>query len=326
VGFIATSLAWGKLVGADYRSLQTLSLACFLLLCVVNYAFARRHFGEERACLLAILAGFSPLLMGLSRLAFADSYSALCTTTTLWVFLEVVRDPASRSKRLLFSAVLAWSILVKEPSILVVPGFVLFLFYEKFVRREPHDLLRYSIDFGLAAALVLAALVPAAGGFGKLAETVHAVIVSPSTNRYAQRFGSGPWFRPILDFLLLSPWPTLLATGWFWRTACRLRSDRYERESAYFACVCAGMLLALSFFTKNVRYATALELPIRAFAALLVYDLARQWGVRRAAVYAGIGVALLCLLDLHNFELFWVQHPGADPITQYLVGVRELVP
>src|SRR5689334_18502069 len=62
VGYILTSVAWGKLVGADYRSLQTLSLACFLLLCVVNYAFARRHFDEERACLVAALTAFSPLL------------------------------------------------------------------------------------------------------------------------------------------------------------------------------------------------------------------------------------------------------------------------
>src|SRR5580765_4972934 len=52
IGYILTSVAWGKLVGADYRSLQTLSLACFLLLCVLNYAFARRHFDEERACLV----------------------------------------------------------------------------------------------------------------------------------------------------------------------------------------------------------------------------------------------------------------------------------
>src|SRR6185295_16178838 len=32
VGYIVTSVVWGKLVGADYRSLQTLSLGCFLLL------------------------------------------------------------------------------------------------------------------------------------------------------------------------------------------------------------------------------------------------------------------------------------------------------
>jgi 4-amino-4-deoxy-L-arabinose transferase-like glycosyltransferase len=336
-----TSVAWGKVVGADYRSLQTLSLACFLLLCVLNYAFARRHFDEERACLVAALAGFSPLLMGLSRLAFADSYAALCTTAAIWLFLEVVKDPSSLRKRLLFAAVLAWSVLVKEPSVLVVPGFALFLSYERFVRHEPHDLAARAVDFLAAGAAVLAVLVLAAGGFGTLGSTVHAVIVSPATNRYAQRFGSGPWFRPILDFLLLSPWPTLLATGGFWLTATRARSGRYQRESVYFAFVCASMLLALSFFTKNVRYAMPLELPIRALAVLLVCDLARlpelpggsqdphgpeRSGARRAGLLAGAAIALLCFLDRRNFELFWVEHPGADPITQFLAGVRKLVP
>ena len=336
VGFVVTSVAWGRIVGADYRSLQTLSLACFLLACVLNYAFARRHFGEEKGCLVAVLAGFSPLLMGLSRLAFADSYAALCTTAAIWLFLEVVKDPSSLRKRLLFSAALAWTVLVKEPSVLLVPGFALFLLYERYVRGEPHDLVARTVDFLVAGAAVVVVLLLAAGGFETLRNTVQAVIVSPATNRYAQRFGSGPWFRPILDFLLLSPWPTLLAIGGFWWTVARAApgapSGRHERERVYFAFVCGTMLLALSFFTKNVRYATALELPIRALAVLLVCDLAGvadgsgRPGVRRAGLLAAVAVVLLCFLDRRNFELFWVEHPGADPITQFLVDVRKLVP
>jgi 4-amino-4-deoxy-L-arabinose transferase-like glycosyltransferase len=332
VGFVLTSVAWGRIVGPDYRSLQTLSLACFLLACVLNYAFARRHFGEERACLLAALAAFSPLLMGLSRLAFADSYAALCTTAAIWLFLEVLKDPSRRWKRLVFSAALVWTVLVKEPSVLLVPAFVLFLLYERFVRREPHDLVARALDFVLAGATVFAVLVLAAGGFGTLSSTVHAVIVSPATNRYAQRFGSGPWFRPILDFLLLSPWTTLLGIGGFWWTATRLHPGRYERERVCFAFVCASMLLALSFFTKNVRYATALELPTRALAALFVCDVVLGSGTdegsapRRARVVAAGAVLLLCFLDWRNYQLFWVEHPGADPITQFLVDVRKLVP
>jgi 4-amino-4-deoxy-L-arabinose transferase-like glycosyltransferase len=326
VGFVVTSVAWGKLVGADYRSLQTLSLACFLLLVVVNYAFARRHFDEDRACLVAALAGFSPLLMGLSRLAFADSYAALCTTIAIWMFLEVVEDPESRKKQFGFAAVLAWAVLVKEPSVLVVPGFIAFLLYERFVRREPHPLLRSATPFLLAGAAVATVLVLAAGGFEPLARTLRAVAVSPATNRYALRFGSGPWFRPILDFLLLSPWPTLLAIGWFWSTALRLKSGRYDRASVYFAIVSVGMLVALSFFTKNVRYAAALELPIRMFAVLIVCELAQASGARRPGLLAGVAVVVLCLLDQRNFELFWVEHPGADPITHFLASVREIVP
>ncbi len=329
VGFVVTTVAWGKIVGADYRSLQTLSLACFLLACVLNYAFARRHFDEERACLVASLAGFSPLLMGLSRLAFADSYAALCTTAAIWLFLEVLKEPTKRWRRLLFAFVLAWTVLVKEPSVLLVPAFALFLLYERFVRGERHDLAARALDFVLAGAMALAVLALAAGGFGTLRDTVHAVIVSPATNRYAQRFGSGPWFRPVLDFLLLSPWTTLLAIGSFWWTAAR--SGRYERARACFAFVCASMLLALSFFTKNVRYATALELPIRALAALFVCDVVLGAGTdeawaRRARVVAAVAILLLCFLDWRNYRLFWVEHPGADPITQFLVDVRQLVP
>ena len=330
VGYVLTSVAWGKIVGADYRSLQTLSVAAFLLLCLVNYVFARRHFGEERACLLAALAGFSPLLMGLSRLAFSDSYAALCMTSVVWIFLEVVKDPESRAKRVLFVAMVFWTALVKELSVLLLVPFLAFLLYERLARREPHRIGRFLLDVGIAGAAVVAVLLLAAGGFEPLWTTIRTVLASPSTNRYAQRFGSGPWFRPILDFLLLSPWPILLATGWLGVTASRLRSGRYERESVYFGFVCATTILVLSFFTKNVRYVAALEMPIRAFAVLFVCDLVRgpdaSRGARRAGIVAAVAVAFLCWLDWRNYELFWVRHPGADPITQFLAGVRQLLP
>lgn len=330
LGYILTSVAWGKLVGADYRSLQTLSLACFLLLCVLNYAFARRHFDEERACLVGALTAFSPLLMGLSRLAFSDSYAALCMTAMIWLFLEVVKDPESRGKRALFAAAAAWSALVKELSILLLVPFIAFLLYERFARREPHRVLAVVSSLVLASVAVVGILLVAAGGFEPLRTTVQTVLASPGSNRYALRFGSGPWFRPIVDFLLLSPWPIILATGWFWITANRLRAGRYERESVYFAFVSATMLLVLGFFTKNLRYVIMLELPIRVFAVLLVCDLARGLGSRRAsaapAFASAAAVALLCWLDWQNFGLFWVEHPGADPITQFLANVRNVIP
>ncbi len=330
VGFIVTSVAWGKVVGATYRSLQTLSLVSLLLACALNWFFARRHLGEVRALLVAALLGFSPLLLGLSRRAFSDGYAFLCSSAAVWLFLEAVKDPSSRRKRALFVVALAWTVLVKEHLVLLVLPFAAFLLYERWVRDVPHDLVRFGIDFAAAGVLVAGTLLLAAGGVAPVVATVRAVLASPATNDYAIDYGSGPWFSSVLDFLLLSPWPTLLAVGGFWitigRAADRSEAGRYERESVYFAFLCAGVLLALDLFTKNVRYAAVLELPIRAFAALLVCDLARSSASRRRTLLACAAVALLCCLDARGFRLFWIDNPGFDPVTTFLARVRQVIP
>jgi hypothetical protein len=326
VAFIVTSVAWGHVVGATYRSLQTLSLLSLLLACVVNHAFARRHFGELRGLLVAALVGFSPLLLGLSRRAFADGYAVLCSTVAVWTFLEALKDPSSTGKRALFVLAFAWAVLVKEHLVLLALPLVAFLLYERLVRRVPHDLLRFGIDFAAVGIVVAGVLLLAAGGFPPLAATVHAVLASPAANAYAIKYGSGPWFSSVLDFLLLSPWPTLLAVGAFWIALARARSGVYERESVYFAFLCAGLLLPLALFTKNVRYAAVLELPIRALAVLLVCDLARVSVSRRRVLLACAAVALLCWLDVRSFRLFWIENPGFDPVTNFLARVRQIIP
>lgn len=326
VGFIVTAAVWGKIFGTTYRSLQTLSLASFLLLCILNYLFARRHFGEPRALFIGALVGFSPLLMGLSRLALSDSFVALWMTSAVWLYLEVLEDPACRRKRLLFMAVVTGMVLVKEIAVLLVAPFLAFLLYERFGRGIPHDLRRFALCFASPGVVVVSILILAAGGFGPLWETVTIVLGSPASNRYAIRFGSGPWFRVILDFLLLSPWPTLLAIGWFWITASRLRSGRYDRESVYLAFLMATLLLVFSFFTKNVRYAAVLDVPVRVFAVLLVCDLCQGPRVVRTGLVSGGVVAILCWLDWNNFDLIWVQHEGYDPITRFLGLVRKVIP
>ena len=67
-------------------------------------------------------------------------------------------------------------------------------------------------DFALAAAGVLALVVwvVAAGSFASVRRLVEIVLASPATNAYALRFGGGPWWRYLVDFLALSPVPTLL--------------------------------------------------------------------------------------------------------------------
>jgi 4-amino-4-deoxy-L-arabinose transferase-like glycosyltransferase len=326
IGFVVVSALWSKAFGASLESLQQLSLASHLLLVVLNWFFARRRFGEPRALFIALGMGFSPLLMGISRLALTDSFVALCMTTTVWLFLDLLEDPRSRRRSVLFMASLGFMVLVKELSVLLMIPFVAFLLFERFVRRVPHDLRRFGFAFAIPGIVTAPLFVLAAGGVAPLLETTRIVLASPATNRWAILYGSGPWFRAVLDYLLFSPWPTLLAIGWVFGQALRLREGRYERESAYLAFVAAFLILALSFFTKNIRYTVVLELPIRVFTVLFLWDL--FGGLRRSVQISLTGalVATFCFLDWQIFQLVWVERRCADPVTYFLAIILKLVP
>jgi len=187
-----TSALWANLFGASYEALQYLSLASHLLLCVANYAFARRHVGEPRAVLFGLLLAFSPLLMGISRLALTDSFNALCMTTTVWLFVELSKDPGRIRRGIPFMCALAFMVLVKELSVLLVVPFLAFLAYEHFVRKEPRDPLRFAVWFAVPGLVVLAGFVLAAGSVSKLLTTMNIVIHSPATNTYAIQVRLGP--------------------------------------------------------------------------------------------------------------------------------------
>jgi hypothetical protein len=326
IGFVAASALWGRIFGATFESLQRLSLASHLLLCVVNFRFARRHFGDVRALWIAILLGFSTLLMGLSRLALTDSFIALCMTTTVWLFYELTRTRPTLLQGVPFVLALAFMVLVKELSVLLVVPFVLFLVYERFVRGIPHDLGRYALWFVAAGGLTIVLLDLAAGGLGKLLETWSIVLASPRTAGYAIRAGSGPWFRMILDYLLLSPVPTLLAIGWFAIAAARHRAGTYDPASFFLGLIVVSLVFLFSFFTKNVRYGVVLELPIRVFSVLMLGELAGKARPARAQIVTGLLVLLVCFLEWRSFDLIWVESHGYDPVTNFLAITRKLVP
>jgi len=272
------------------------------------------------------LMAFSPLLAGIARLALADSFAALCMTTTVWLFFGVLRDSASLPGRVLFMAALAFTVLSKEHSVLLVVPFLAALLYERFALGIPHPPGRFALCFAIPGILCAAAFVAAAGSPARFLETTRIILESPKTNPYAIAYGSGPWFRSILDHMLFSPWPTLLAIAWFGVTCVRISTGEADRLSAYLAWVAAGMVLLFSFFTKNARYTVVLELPIRMFAVMFLAALAARWRPALAWGAVALAIAVFCWLDWRTFALFWERNRIYDPVTFYLVMVLHLIP
>jgi 4-amino-4-deoxy-L-arabinose transferase-like glycosyltransferase len=326
VGFIVLSAGWAGIFGVSIVALQYLSIAAHLSSCVVNYVFARRHFGEPRALFIGVLWTFSPLLMGISRLALTDSVIALCMSATAWLFLELVEKPSSLRRRVGFMALFGITVLVKELALLLLVPFIAFLFVERFVRRERVSFGFFAATFALPGIVIGPIFVIAAGGVAPLLETTRIVLSSPATNAYAVGFGSGPWFRYLLDFVLLSPCTTLLALGYAGVLALRLRRGEYERALVFLALIVACLVVVYSFFTKNARYAVLFELPLRTLAVCMLGELLKSASARKTAILCAVAVAVLCWFDWRSYEVYWVRYPGYDPVTTLLAGLRDLLP
>lgn len=326
VGFVVVSALWASIFGVSYASLQYLSLASYVAGALVTYVYARRSFGEPKALFIGALWLFSPLLMGLARLALTDSFIALCMSVCAWSFLELVEHPGRSRRRIVFMAAFGFTVLVKELSVLLVVPFAALVLIENFWRKEERSLATYALVLALPGAIVLPIFAAAAGGFATLLETTRIVLASPATNDYAIQYGSGPWFRYLVDFLCLSPWTTLLAIAYLGVLAARLRAGEYDRRLVFLALIAIALFFEYSFFTKNVRYAVLVELPIRVFAVSLVWELCAAATAKRGAIVCGLAIAALCCADALSFELYWVRYPGYDPVTHELAGVRHVIP
>jgi hypothetical protein len=326
IGFIVVSALWGGLFGTTLLSLQWLSLASHVAGTIVHYGFARRQFGESNALFIALLWLCSPLLMGLSRLALTDSFNALCGSATVWLFLEFTQKPSSRLRQGLFMAAFGFAVIVKELSVLLAGPFLVFALVERFRQRTPIKLGVLAALFVVPGLIAFPIYACAAGDVHSLMKMAHIVIASPATNTYAIRFGSGPWFDCLIAFMCLSPAPTLLAIGAVFVVFTRSRDGVYDSRLVFMGLVIACLVLEYSLFTKNVRYAVVMELPIRVLAVWMLGELCAGANAVRSTIACAAAVALLCALDYQAFRLFWVQYNLYDPVSHHLLGIRHVIP
>lgn len=326
VGFIAASALWSKVFGLSLASLSELSLASHLALILVSFAFARRWFGDFRAVLIATLIAFSPLCLGLSRLALMDSFTTLTQVAVLGLFFEYVREPERRLRWFGFVAAFTVAILTKEVAVLLCLPFVVHAAIER--RQRGREVPIGRTLAALALPLVLSGVLWtfAAGGVRPFFEVLKIVLVSPNTNAYAIAYGSGAWYRYPIDEILMSPWPTLLGLAGIGVALWRRRRGEYDAVPFGFALVYVCQVAALGFFTKNLRYVELLETPLRVLAVLLLWDLCSAERKRAGRVLCAAAVAALCWLGYVDYREIWIRPRLSDPVTSELIFLRGMGP
>jgi 4-amino-4-deoxy-L-arabinose transferase-like glycosyltransferase len=325
IGFICVSALWFELFGATLTALSWLSVVSHVAWILVTAFFAWRHFEPRRALLVTALASFAPLLLGSARQALQDSFLLVLLALACWTFVETLAAPRSRGWRIAFVVSFTLAILTKELAVLLVPAFVLGWLVERRGRKAELPAASFAWQLALPALIAAPLFVLAAGGFDPLFRTIRTVLASPATNPYAIRYGSGPWYRYLIDYICLSPGVTLLALGFAGALLLRTLRERTARAEVQLGIVAAVLLLEMGFFTKNARYLMILELPLVVFASGMLCELVPA-GARLRWVWIGAAGLLLCYLDWRTFEYGWVQHGIHEPLPGLLFQLRDILP
>ena len=149
--------------------------------------------------------------------------------------------------------------------------------------------------------------------------TYRLLVSKASVLPYAIATGDGPWFRYMVDLLLASPLIFLLA----WGAIFRLRFD--DKPALYLLGFIAATFAIMCNirYGMNLRYTNMWDMPLRYLAVGCVADVTRSFHRRGLVLISA--VALLCLIDLRQYYIFFVQHDLYELVTSGLLHALQIL-
>jgi len=308
VTFIATSYFWRKIFGtgsiAALRAVACLGSVFTLLLSVLLIYRAR---GETWALGFAALMSFAPMQIQAAQRAYIDGFFTLIATATLWLLWENLKKPDHRFLPWYYGGSLALLVLTKENAAFVLTGIAAILVFHRWLKVG--QLTRSTVIATLAGpAMGVLLLTVVIGGPSILIRTFDLNISKAYDTAYVVQNGDGPWFRYILDLIEMSPLTTLLAIAGL--VQFRIQDSLGRFFAAFF--LGSYLIMANVKYGMSLRYAEIWAAPLCWFALLQIVSLAKFARHRRYLLIPVI-IALLCLIDLRQYDLYFVQNGVYDP-------------
>jgi 4-amino-4-deoxy-L-arabinose transferase-like glycosyltransferase len=317
-----------KIFGPSFAVLELCSTMSFIILLYVCYYYVRKYFTADVALLLVWLLSSSPLMLGLSRRALLDGPLNLLWGTLVWVFFDFLMSPGKK-KYVFIVLLLALSITVKEMTVVLIPFFMLAGAWFK----RKGTAIRWSEILGIMFWPLLIVTVfyswILSGGPAPY-EIVSGIFkthfAGGHPNPYAIDYSSGPWFRYILDFLLLTPVTLLLMIGYLGFLVAR--RDQLTLKIKYLLAYFIFVYTALNALphSKVVRFVVNLDMVLNLFAVLMLIELFKpQDSLRRQEIFFGAVIGII-VLNWCIFSQLFYQSNLLDPISYHLLRYRHLIP
>ena len=155
-------------------------------------------------------------------------------------------------------------------------------------------------------------------------ETTYAIfrllVSKASVLPYAIATGDGPWYRYLVDLMLMSPVVLILAIGRIFN----LKID--DKASIFLLLFVIGsyLLMANVHYGMNLRYTNMWDLPLRYLAVGCLTNVSASFG-KRMHWWLGIFVVAACAIELRQYLVFFVQHDLYELVTQGLLHAVRIL-
>jgi 4-amino-4-deoxy-L-arabinose transferase-like glycosyltransferase len=321
--YILLGWAWDAVFHSGARmALRHVAAIFSCLSFLLSGVFAFRLGGARVALVAGALMAVSPLDLVMAHRELVDGVFAFWVLLSLWLLWENMQRPARLGWLAAYAGSLAMMVLTKENAFFaaVAIGGLLCtsaLFPGLNLGRTKWSTVIATFAGGIMGVTVLICI---AGSLRTLIETYRLLVTKAESMPFAYESGGGPWFRYIVDLMLVSPAVLLPAIGGIFALRRENRQGIFLLLFIVFSC--AVMVNVKN--GMNVRYATMWDMPLRYLAAGPILQMAA--GIRRWPVVAGVLlVSLVGGIELHQYSMIFVQHDIGEPITEYLMHALEIV-
>ena len=318
--YIFAGYIWHEVTGANDRiSLRAVSCLFSILLLFAAGGFAWRLAGPAWALGVFALMSCAPTQIHMAQHGLIDGFFAFWATLCLWLLWENLKKPNDPLRLALFGVCLALMVLTKENAFFAYAGLLVLLAVNKWLRfgTVTRTLLLVTIAGPLLGVVVLVSL---CGGAQTCYHIYQLVVTKASVSPYSIATGDGPWYRYLVDLLLASPLILLLA----WGAIVRLKPASNNQAVYLLVFITATYVLMCNVrYGMNLRYTNMWDMPMRYLAIGCVADLTRS--LRRREMLIVLAVLFLCLIDLRQYYILFVQNNLYELVTRALLRALQIV-
>jgi 4-amino-4-deoxy-L-arabinose transferase-like glycosyltransferase len=318
--YIFSGYVWHLIFGGE--SLDALrSVAAFfsVLTLGLSVIFVWRLRGSTWALGIGALMAFTPTQIHMSQHALIDGVFTFWALLCLWLLWENLRAPHEWPWIVAYGLAVAVVVITKENSFFLWIALVVLILTNRWLQfgTVTRELLLGTIAGPLLGVVILVFL---AGGLHNLIDTYRLLVSKASQMPYAIQTGDGPWYRYLVDLLLVSPIVLVLALGSIFQL------DRTKRPELYLTIFIAASYLVMCNvkYGMNLRYANMWDMPLRvlAFSSLVGIVAPIQ---RHRNILLGAAVALICAIELRQYCILAVQYPLYELVTHDLLRALHIL-
>ena len=318
--YIFTAYLWHSIFGSEaLAALHQVAAFFSMLTLALSTFFVWRLRGPTWAIAIGALMAFAPTQLHMSQHALVDGFFTFWASLALWLFWENLQAPRNWRWLVGYIVALALLVLTKENSFFVWIALVALPITNRWfqfgiVTRE------LVIATFLGPLLGVVVLIFLAGGIDIFVQSYQLSVGKNFQLPYAILTGDGPWYRYLVDLMLVSPIVLILALA----TAFRL--NRTMKPELFMSIFIAASYLVMCNvkYGMNLRYANIWDLPLRLLAFSQIFWLASFAKQFRSAIIAA-AVVLLAAFEFHQYIVLAIRYPLYELITHDLLQALSIL-